>query len=151
MLAFNAKTIQKHVRAENGIRTRIQEAQVSMQKGLPCALTFTSTIGKAVAGPTVVVEKLLSSLGPGPDPSGFDFVPRIWLFFLSLAKKGSFPKIGLLRARDFSSTNDAMSSIQTSLFVCIEDTISIVSPATLQFRWQSLNNLSHVVWTFNLV
>ena len=61
------------------------------------------------------MEKLLSSLGPGPEPSGFDFSPRILLFFLSLAKKGSFPKIGLLRARDFSSTNDAMSSIQTSL------------------------------------
>ena len=61
------------------------------------------------------MEKLLSSLGPGPEPSGFDFVPRVWLFLLSLAKKGSFPKIGLLRARDFSSTNDAMSSIQTSL------------------------------------
>ena len=55
------------------------------------------------------MEKLLISLGPGPEPSGFDIAPRVWLFFLSLAKKESFPKIGLLRARD------AMPSIKTSL------------------------------------
>ena len=89
------------------------------------------------------VEKLLSSLVLGPEPSGFDFAPPVWLFFLSLAKKGNFPKTGLLKARDFSSTNDANFPL-----VRIEDTISIVSPATLQFRWQSLDNLPHVVWTF---